>query len=202
MIFRFFAAVWKNPQVVEESYTNAMRSTYKRELRLLLASLPGRFHSVIQRCLDSLPAIFSLPMVLLHKDFGDCNIMVDRETCHLVGVIDWAEAEIGPFGTNLHSLQTLMSKLHLRNGWIRYQDYDALQETFWRVFSEESGGLDNDTVRAIKSARIVGQLRSRGFTSRLANAPKPVPIRDDKSGAYNMMILDGLLLNPATSFVE
>jgi len=128
--------------------------------------------------------------------------MVDPKTCHLVGVIDWAEAEIGPFGTNFHSLQPLMSKLHLRDGWIRYHNYDALQETFWRVFSDEAGGLDRDTVRAIKSARVVGLLRSRGFTSRLANAPEPVPIRDDESGAYNMMILDGLLLNPVTSFMD
>ncbi|KAL2838261.1 hypothetical protein BJY01DRAFT_220169 [Aspergillus pseudoustus] len=35
-------------------------------------------------------------MVLLHRDFGVCNIMVDETTCNLVGVIDWAEAEDRP----------------------------------------------------------------------------------------------------------
>ena len=147
-------------------------------------------------------AILSLPMVLLHKDFGTCNIMVDDTSGYLVGVIDWAEAEIGPFGLNLHSLQPLMSKFHLKNGWIRYEDCDTLQETFWNTFCEEFGGLNKETIRVIKSARVVGLLLSSGFTSRLANIPEPVPIPDDESGAYNMRDLDGLLINPVTRFVE
>ena len=137
-------------------------------------------------------------MVLLHKDFGDCNIMVEEESCHLVGVIDWAEAEIGPFGTNLHSLQDLMSKLHLKNGWIRYEDYDDLARSFWETFGNEVGGLSEDATDAIQAATVLGLLRSWGFTSRLANRPKPVPIKDDDGGRYSMMILDGLLLNPTT----
>lgn len=50
-----------------------------------------------------------------------------------------------------------------------------------------AGGLDPDTIQTIKAALIVGLLRSHGFTSRLANEPEPEPIRDDKSGAYNML---------------
>jgi aminoglycoside phosphotransferase (APT) family kinase protein len=69
-------------------------------------------------------------MVLVHKDFGVCNILVDDATFNLVGVIDWAEAEIGPFGTNLHSLQPLTGHLHLKDGWARYDDYEDLQDTF------------------------------------------------------------------------
>lgn len=37
---------------------------------------------------------------------------------------------------------------------------------------------------------IVGHLPSHGFTSRLANMPKPEPIRDDESGAYERLGLD------------
>jgi len=48
---------------------------------------------------------------------------------------------------------------------------------------------------------VLGQLLSAGFTSRLANMPPPVPIRDDAGGAYNMMILDGMLINPGTRIV-
>ena len=171
---------------------------------MLLTALPERFHGVVSRTLEALPRILALPMVLLYKDFGDCNIMVDEETCRLVGVIDWAEAEIGPFGTNLHSLQGLMSKLHLRDGWIRYEDYDDLVRVFWGTFSDEvgEGELGEEVAGAIKAARVLGLLRSSGFTSRLANMPEPVPIRDDESGRYNMMILDGLLLNPATRFED
>ena len=124
--------------------------------------------------------------------------MVEEESCHLVGVIDWAEAEIGPFGKNLHSLQGLMSRLHLKNGWIRYEDYGDLTRSFWETFSDEVGGLGEDTIKAIKAAKVLGLLRSRGFTSRLANEPQPVPIKDDNDGRHSMMILDGLLLNPTT----
>lgn len=141
-------------------------------------------------------------MVLLHKDFGVCNIMVNETSCNLVGVIDWAEAEIAPFGLNLHSHQRLISKVHLKRGWVRYDDYVTLEEIFWSTFNEEAGGLGDETIRVIKSARIVGLLLSRGFTSRLANMPEPAPIRDDESGAYNMRDLDGLLINPSTRFTE
>lgn len=139
-------------------------------------------------------------MVLIHKDFGVCNILVDDATFNLVGVIDWAEAEIGPFGTNLHSLQALAAHLHLKNGWARYYDYDDLQDTFWGTFRDEVGGLSDETVETIKAARVLGQILSRGFTSRLANMPEAVPIKDDETGRYNMLYLDGLLLNPITKF--
>ncbi|KAK3298466.1 uncharacterized protein B0H64DRAFT_75799 [Chaetomium fimeti] len=199
-VARFFAIAWKAPQAVEQDYLDHMAETFEKELQILLVALPDRFHPIIRATLAALPSICSLPTVLLHKDFGDCNIMVEDETCRLVGVIDWAEAEIGPFGTNLHSLQDLMSKLHLKNGWIRYEDYDDLVGTFWKTLSDEVGGLDKDTAKAIRAARVLGLLRSWAFTSRLANEPVPVPIKDDESGRYRMMIIDGLLLNPTTRF--
>ena len=177
-----------------------MMETWEKELRMLLVSLPERFHTTIRDTLASLPRILSNPMVLVHGDFSVFNIMADEETCHLVGVIDWAEAEIGPFGTNLHSLQNLMSKLHLKDGWTRFEDYDDLVRAFWETFSNEVGGLEEDDIKNIKAARVLGLLRSHGFTSRLANEPESVPIKDDERGRYVIMILDGLLLNPATRF--
>jgi len=197
---RFFAIAWKAPQAVDQDYLDRMAETFEKELHILLVALPDRFHPIIRATVAALPSIYSLPTVLLHQDFGDCNIMVQDETCHLVGVIDWAEAEIGPFGTNLHSLQDLMSKLHMKNGWTRYEDYDDLVGTFWKTLSDEVGGLDEDTAKAIRAARVLGLLRSWAFTSRLANEPAPVPIKDDESGRYRMMIIDGLLLNPTTRF--
>ncbi|KAG8156544.1 hypothetical protein KVR01_013648 [Diaporthe batatas] len=201
-VARFFALAWKAPQAIDQADHDRMAETFVRDLEALLLSLPDRFHTTIRATLVSLPSILSLPMVLLQKDFGDCNIIVEEESCCPAGVIDWDEAEIGPFGTNLHSLQGLMSKLHLRNGWIRYNDYPDLARSFWRTFIAELGGLSEDTVKAIEAARFLGLLRSRGFTSRLANQPEPVPIKDDDSGRYNMMILDGLLLNPNTRIEE
>lgn len=85
---RFFAIAWKAPQAVDQDYLDRIAKTFEKELQILLVALPGRFHPIIRATLTALPSIYSLPMVLLHKDFGDCNIMVEDETCHLVGVID------------------------------------------------------------------------------------------------------------------
>lgn len=170
------------------------------DLQLLLVALPSRFQPIIQTCIDSIDDILSLPMVLLHRDLGSCNILVDKATCHLVSVIDWAEAEVCPFGLNLHSLQSLTGKLHLRSGWIRFENYDTLQDIFWKSFKQEVGGLSNNQLRSIKLARALGLLLSSGFTSRFANEPEPVPIGDDETGRYNMMSLDGFFINPQTKF--
>ncbi|KAF9766949.1 hypothetical protein IL306_000545 [Fusarium sp. DS 682] len=199
-VARFFALAWKAPQPVDQTYRAKVRETLARELRMLLEALPVRLHHIIRKCIDSMDAILSLPMVLLHRDFGTCNIIVDEVTCHLVGVIDWAEAEICPFGLNLHSLQSLTGKLHLQNGWMRYDDYDNLHQVFWTTFKDEVGGLTDDRIEAIRLSRITGLLLSRGFTSRLANEPEPVPIGDDERGRYNMLSLDGFLVNPSTRF--
>lgn len=130
-----------------------------------------------------------------------CNVMVDADNNHLVGIIDWAEAEISPFGTNLHSLQQFMSKYHLGVGWVRHGNYDTLNNNFWNILSAGIGVLEAETIQTIKSAMIVDLLLSHGFTSRLANMPKPEPIRDDESGANKLLGLDGLIIVPATKVV-
>ncbi len=163
----FFALSWKAPQEVRSDYRGNLRRIYTNELQLLPHSLPPRFHQIIQKCLRSLEEILSLPMVFLHRDFVTCNIMVNETSCHLTGVIDWAEAEICPFGQNLHSLQALMGALHLKNGWRRYEGYEALQDTFWSIFHDEVGDLSAKTMKTIKTARTMGLLLSRGFTTRL-----------------------------------
>jgi hypothetical protein len=78
--------------------------------------------------------------------------------------------------------------------------YEALQDTFWSTFQAEVGGLSAETIKTIKTARIMGLLRSRGFTKRLANMSPATPIHDDETGRYNMLSLDGFLIDPATRF--
>ncbi|KAF2969721.1 hypothetical protein GQX73_g3865 [Xylaria multiplex] len=199
-IAHFMALSWENPQPVSLEYRSNLRHTYVRDLLLLWSALPPRFQPITQTCVDSIDDIMSLPMVLLHQDLGSCNIMVEEATCHLVGVIDWAEAEVNPFGFNLYSIQSLMGKLHLRNGWTLFGDYNTLQDIFWERLEREIGGLSASQRQAIKLARILGLLLTRGFTSRLANEPEPTPISDDEYGRYNMMSLDAFLINPQTRF--
>lgn len=169
-----------------------------RDLKALRGAFSGPLSPIIADCVTSIDDIMSLPMVLLHRDFGCCNMLVNETTCHLQGVVDWAEAAISPFGLNLHSLLTFMGKMHLERGWGRFPDYDALQNTFWKVFLQEVGGLPDETVKVIKKARVLGMLLSHGFTCRLANEDKPVPLKDDAHGKENMRYLDALLVNDET----
>lgn len=198
----FFALSWKAPQILEQAQLDRLQQVYEGELRSLLHALPPRFQNVIQCCLQALPSIMTLPMVLAHKDFGDFNILVDPNTCHLLGVIDWAEAKVEPFGVNLYAVEKLMTKFHLRNGASRYLDYDTLYDTFWQALKAEiSSNLSDATIGTIRSAMLLGFLLEHGFTGRLANMPEPVPISDeDQEGAYKMLELDSFLIRAETRF--
>ncbi|PWY96636.1 hypothetical protein BO94DRAFT_592531 [Aspergillus sclerotioniger CBS 115572] len=206
-VARFFARSWKAPQenTVDETYKQTLHQSYKKDLDLLLTSLPPRFTPIIQSTLTafpSIPSIPSLPLVLVHKDFGACNILVTETTCNLVGVVDWAEAEIAPFGINLYSHQRLISKVDFRTGWVRFDDYAECEDVFWGTFREEVGGGGDEVIGAIMAARVLGALLDCGFTSRLGNVSEPVPIReDDEVGRYNVRDLDGLLVNTGTRFL-
>ena len=57
-----------------------------------------------------------------------------------------------------------MSKVHLKNGWIRYEDYDELTRLFWETFSAKVDGLSDEIDKAIRTARVLGLRRSWGFT--------------------------------------
>ncbi|KAM3516438.1 hypothetical protein NHJ13051_009914 [Beauveria bassiana] len=194
----FFAKSWLAPQQVSSSYRDDLKSSYLRDLRALEQGLPEKFKPTVQDCLRCLDDIMVLPMALLHKDFGACNLLVNPDSCHLTGVIDWAEATIGPFGTNLHSVQAFTGSMHLRNGWSRFPDYEQLEQLFWLNFAKEVGGMPEQTLTTIKKARVLGFLLSHGFTSRLANEATPTPLKDDDYGRYHMMYLDGYLVDPAT----
>ncbi|KAL1875693.1 hypothetical protein VTK73DRAFT_9948 [Phialemonium thermophilum] len=74
----------ESPAKGRHAYHEDLHRKAETELRLLLVSLPDRFHPIIQKPLDSIPSVFSLPVVLLHQDFDTCNIMVEGVICRLV----------------------------------------------------------------------------------------------------------------------
>ncbi|EXJ82211.1 hypothetical protein A1O3_06024 [Capronia epimyces CBS 606.96] len=192
---RFLAASWKKPQAVEPAYREEMKQTHLKELRLLQEALPTRFQKVIEHCIESLDAIFSLPMVFLHPDLRINNLIVHEETCRLTGVIDWAEADIYPFGMNLHCLEALTARQRPQVGFVRYHDYDDMQAVFWSTFQQEVGPLTNETLTTINTCRVTGLLLSVGFTSRLPISPPHQPICDDDYGRNHLLHLDSILNN-------
>lgn len=200
--FRFFAASWNSPQQAPLGFRSNLRQEYIKDLGALLQSFPPRFHNAIQRCIDSIDAIVNLPVVLLHRDFSTANLIVDRETCHLKGVLDWGEAGLSPFGQNFHFLQNLMCVLKLPHGWQPYDDYQVLQDTLWGKFTSEARGISLETVDAIKIASVMGLLLYRGFTRRLAGMPHPTPISEDEEGNYSFLYLDAFVLHPTTRIID
>jgi len=194
------ALSWKVPQSVRTTFQDDLKQVYHSELELLRDALPSRFLPSVQSCIDHLRDIMSLPMVLSHSDLSSSNIMVDETTCHLNSVLDWAEAEVCPFGLNLQCIEGVTGKLHLRDGWIRYEDYDTLQQTFWDRFLTEVGGLSTQEIRVIKLASVLGVLLFYGLDSGTPYQTARVPIRDDEVGRYRMLSLDGFLINPGTRF--
>ena len=199
---RLLAASWNAPQNLSSERKDDLRHKYVHELHILLDTLPIRFHSSIKRCLNSMDEIFSLPMVLLHGDFGCSNILVEEHSCHLIAVIDWAEAEICSFGQNLDLLQSFTAKFHLKHGWHQFRDHHDLRDSFWSTFQHETKVRDPMTLQMIRTARIMGSLLTWGFESRLANSGALKPIGDDEIGRYNRLYLDGLLINEETRFED
>lgn len=199
----YFAASWKSPQTLDPKIKEQLKVDYSRDLELFLEHLPERFHPAIQQCLDSMSSIFNLlPTVLLHRDFGLLNIMVDQTSGRLNGVVDWAEAEICPFGQNLCELHEFSSALHRTGSRRLYEDHGALQARFWKVFREEVGNLSPEVMHAIGMARILGCLLSRGFTNRLMHNSPPAPTKEDERGMYSIRLLDGYLIDEKTGFED
>lgn len=145
-------------------------------------------------------AVFSLPMGFLHRDVSTGNLMVDSD-CELVGILDWVEAKVCPFGQDLHFLHNLTCVLDLDTGWRPYGDFESLHRTFWDTFRHEVGAtlVSDGIVKTIKTASMTGLLIYHGFTRRLACMPRPVPISvENEAGRYSMMYLDGFLISPST----
>jgi len=57
-----------------------------------------------------------VPWVLTHQDLSGMNILVDPDTGHITGVVDWADATIEPFGMALWGLESVLG-CSGPNGW-------------------------------------------------------------------------------------
>lgn len=144
-------------------------------------------------------------MVLTHGDLCEMNFLVDERSGHLTGVIDWAEAEILPFGFNLWGVENLLGYMD-GNGWNYFDGYEDLRAVFWTVFygavvvvdeeeEEEDGVLASEVLRKQKQdtidvARRMGILFRYGFFWD-ENLRKKVPVQEGDSG---MRYLDAFFL--------
>ncbi|KAK8064451.1 hypothetical protein PG994_007089 [Apiospora phragmitis] len=139
-----------------------MRQDLDGDLARLAQALPARFQATVQQARTGLPAVFALlPFALTHGDLYEGNILVDKADGRITGIIDWAEAEVAPFGLALWGLESVLGYSD-REGWHPHGNAGPLRDEFWRVFEAEAGGtaaaLSEEVGRAIRVARMAGML--------------------------------------------
>lgn len=80
----YYAKSWNTPQ---EPPGNRTVDCTERLTRLLSQGSP-RYETIIQQCLRDIRDIEQLPLVLTRDDLSDMNILVDRDTGRITGIVD------------------------------------------------------------------------------------------------------------------
>lgn len=139
-------------------------SSINTRLHQLSQDLPQRFRPHAQLALKHMDRLNCLPWVLNHGDIITSNIILDPKTGHLTGLVDWAEAEVLPFGTCLYGLEELLGTM-TPTGFTYQNNSECLRTAFWRKLFAEIPELNGNAelLEAIGMAREVGVLLWHGF---------------------------------------
>ncbi|KAL9124204.1 MAG: hypothetical protein Q9217_006446 [Psora testacea] len=165
---RFFAASWLHPQLVTQNQREATKTTVSHKLSLLASTLPPRFDAIISRVQLGLDELFHprYPQVLTHGDLCPMNILVSPTTGCITGIIDWAEAEVLPFGLALYGLENLLGYMG-PGRWNYFDIRDELEQKFWNHFwdclADAKRPVGDGRRNTIMIARQVGVLIQYGF---------------------------------------
>lgn len=140
---------------------------YSSQLQQLREGLPERFHSTLDNIIPQLPELFAegWPLVPNHTDLLENNIHVDETTGRIVGICDWGDAEVGPFGMSLGGLETMLG-IPITTGdfWRYHPNQQALRDRFWTTFYDCLGGAwADEQKRRVEVARLVGLFLANGF---------------------------------------
>lgn len=160
------------------------------KLTLLTKHLPTpALRAKAHRTLSALLAVRpDYPLALTHGDLLPSNILADPATARVTGLVDWAEAEVLPFGTCFYGVEYLLGELvedpagagsseaslpeegrtRKKKPVFRYaDDADFLRDVFWDGLAREvpalrgeDGGRREEEVRVM---RDVGVLLWSGF---------------------------------------
>lgn len=139
-------------------------SSIKQRLERLHSELPPRFRPIVEHVTSQYHLIEALPMVLAHGDIVPSNILLDPTDGHLFGLVDWAEAEMLPFGICLYGLEEILGHMTADNQFIYYPDAEHARAAFWERFRTEIPQLgDKKTFEVVLLARDLGILLWHGF---------------------------------------
>lgn len=124
----------------------------------LSSKLPIRFRPVAEQILMELPVIQALPWVLTHGDIVPGNVIIDPSSGRLVGFVDWAEAELLPFGICFYGLEEILGEMSA-NGFQYHVRAMDLRRIFWDELKKCIPELlQTSTLRAVRLARDLGVL--------------------------------------------
>lgn len=190
---RFFASAWINRPVLKQppDIVRDLFAHYLRILDQLSQGLPKRFIPKLVEVRQGLPLLFrsNYPMVLNHDDLLEMNIHVDKDTGHITGIVDWADAKIAPFGTSLWGLETVLG-VQTSSRWLYHPKHEYLRDKFWETFYNVIGYLSDDDRRAIEVGRLFGLFRTYGFDRR-PEKDNAIPL---KEGDQELVYLEAFCL--------
>jgi hypothetical protein len=140
----------------------------------LSSSLPPRFTKIIENTQKNIGQMIDLvPWVLTHQDLSNMNILVDPDSGHITGAVDWADATIEPFGMALWGLESVLG-CSGPDGWSYFGsdpsyshfgcDPSRSRALFWKTFLREIEYTISDECRhAVNEVRTLGVLLRYGF---------------------------------------
>ncbi|KAH6630947.1 hypothetical protein B0J18DRAFT_448904 [Chaetomium sp. MPI-SDFR-AT-0129] len=145
---------------------NQLLGTYLPQLQQLRQGLPERFFPTLDQLIHQLPDLFveGWPFVPNHVDLLEKNIHVDVATGKIVGICDWRNAEVSPFGMSLGGLETMLGVATTSGSFWRYHpNHEVLRGHFWTRFYHYLGGASDNVRRRIETARLIGLFLANGF---------------------------------------
>ncbi|KAK2593610.1 hypothetical protein QQS21_008698 [Conoideocrella luteorostrata] len=187
---RFFASAWHNiPNPYPHPRKDDVYESYLSQLMQLSAGLPRRFRSTLDNLITKLPALTDGQWLMVphHTDLVEDNIHVDRTTGRITGICDWEDTVVGPFGTSLWSLETLLGMRSNSEGWRYHANHQELRNLFWEAFYTALGPVSGAQRAHIKAARSVGFFLENGFV--YIDEVNKAPI---KKGSWEMLYLDAV----------
>lgn len=132
-------------------------------LKNLSNDLPLRFQPIARQIIENYHLIEALPWVLNHGDILAANVMVEPLTGRLTGLVDWAEAEMLPFGTCLYGLEEILGEM-TPSGFQYHKDAAELRKIFWVELEKQIPQLGESRVlEAVALARDLGVLLWHGI---------------------------------------
>lgn len=100
-------------------------------------------------------------MVINHWDILENNIHVDIQTGHLTGIVDWGDAEVGPFALQLWGLENIIG-IRTTTEMRFHSQHVQLRRLFWQKFYRKIGDVSESVKEAIHTARMIGIFLANG----------------------------------------